>query len=74
MRPQVNVSKRIKIWHLKRIKWNTDILLSEASDGAVSVGAEIQRFDPALKKKRRETVFPQERKKAFEMGRKLAER
>ena len=25
--------------------WNTDILLSEASDGAVSVGAEIQRFD-----------------------------
>ncbi|MBQ7606319.1 MAG: hypothetical protein IJU59_07555 [Firmicutes bacterium] len=25
--------------------WNTDILLSEASDGAVSAGAEIQRFD-----------------------------
>ena len=25
--------------------WNTDILLSEASDGAVSAGAEIQRFE-----------------------------
>ena len=25
--------------------WNTDILLSEASNGAVSAGAEIQRFD-----------------------------
>ena len=25
--------------------WNTDILLSEASEGAVSAGAEIQRFD-----------------------------
>ena len=25
--------------------WNTDILLSEASDGAISAGAEIQRFD-----------------------------
>ena len=25
--------------------WNTDILLSEVSDGAVSAGAEIQRFD-----------------------------
>ena len=25
--------------------WNTDILLSEASDGAVSAGAEVRRFD-----------------------------
>ena len=25
--------------------WNTDILLSEASDGAVSAGAKVQRFD-----------------------------
>ena len=25
--------------------WNTDILLSEASDGTVSAGAEVQRFD-----------------------------
>jgi hypothetical protein len=31
-------------------------------------------FDPELKKKRRETVFPQERRKAFEMGKTLAER
>ena len=26
------------------------------------------RFDPEARKKRRETVFPQERKKAFELG------
>jgi len=31
-------------------------------------------FDPEAKKKRHETVFPKERKKAFEAGRKLAER
>ena len=35
---------------------------------------EWSMFDPVEKKKRRETVFPLERKKAFEMGRKLAER
>ena len=31
-------------------------------------------FDPEQKKKRRETVFPQERRKAFEMVKSLAER
>ena len=31
-------------------------------------------FDPDQKKKRRETVFPLERKKAFEMGKALAEK
>ena len=31
-------------------------------------------FDPEQKRQRRETVFPQERKKAFEMGKTLAER
>ena len=35
---------------------------------------EWSMFDPEQKKQRRETVFPQERKKAFEMGRKLAEK
>ena len=30
-------------------------------------------FDPAEKQKRHDTVFPQECKKAFEMGKKLAE-
>ncbi len=34
---------------------------------------EWSMFDPEQKKKRRETVFPQERKKAFEMGKTLAE-
>lgn len=31
-------------------------------------------FDPEQKKKRLETVFPEERKKAFAMGKALAER
>lgn len=35
---------------------------------------EWSMFDPAKKKERRETVFPQERKKAFDMGKALAER
>ena len=35
---------------------------------------EWSMFDPEKKKERRETVFPQERKKAFEMGKALAER
>ena len=35
---------------------------------------EWSMFDPEQKKKRRETVFPQERKKAFDMGKTLAER
>ena len=35
---------------------------------------EWSMFDPEQKKERREIVFPQERKKAFEMGRKLAEK
>ena len=30
-------------------------------------------FDPAAKQERHDTVFPQECKKAFEMGKKLAE-
>ena len=34
---------------------------------------EWSMFDPEQKRQRRETVFPQERKKAFEMGKKLAE-
>ncbi len=35
---------------------------------------EWSMFDPAKKKERRETVFPQERMKAFDMGKALAER
>lgn len=35
---------------------------------------EWSMFDPNQRKKRRETIFPQERKKAFEMGKALAER
>jgi multimeric flavodoxin WrbA len=35
---------------------------------------EWSMFDPAKKKERRETVFPHERKKAFDMGKALAER
>ena len=35
---------------------------------------EWSMFDPEEKKKRRETVFPQERKKAFEMGKALTEK
>jgi hypothetical protein len=31
-------------------------------------------FDPEQKKERRETVFPEECKKAFEMGNNLAKR
>ena len=40
------MSKKIVVVNAgPRKGWNTDILLSEASDGAVSAGAEIQRFD-----------------------------
>ena len=35
---------------------------------------EWSMFDPEKKKERRETVFPEERKKAFEMGKNLAKR
>ena len=35
---------------------------------------EWSMFDPEQKKQRRETVFPHERKKAFGMGKTLAER
>ncbi len=35
---------------------------------------EWSMFDPEKKKERRETVFPEECRKAFEMGKKLAER
>ena len=35
---------------------------------------EWSMFNPEQKKRRRETVFPLERKKAFEMGKALAER
>lgn len=35
---------------------------------------EWSMFDPEKKKKRRETIFPEEQKKAFEMGKALVER
>ncbi len=62
--------------------WNTDTLVSEAAKGAEAAGAEVvyfdtdwpwTMFDPAAKQERHDTVFPQECKKAFEMGKKLAE-
>ena len=35
---------------------------------------EWSMFDPEAKKKRHETIFPEERKKAFELGRELVKR
>ena len=28
-----------------RLGWNTETLISEASEGAASIGAEVERFD-----------------------------
>jgi len=50
-----------------RLKWNTNTLITEAARGAESM------FNPEAKLKRHETVFPQECRKAFEMGAALAE-
>ena len=39
--------------------WNTDTLINEAIKGAEANGAEVERH---------ETVFPEECKRAYEMG------
>ena len=58
---------RSLLWDSGRVESGETLQVNDYS----KLDWEWSMFDPEQKKKRRETVFPQERRKAFEMGKSL---